>query len=132
MRSIEAKSMAPSGRNGVTAMVKTPRAVSSSMLRILYAMTEVQGDLAQRHGGCSLAGFDHGQAGGVFQWFTQVGHPGTAGDQDVGAVLVAQAPTGLDHGSECPVAVSQLQHAKAKRTVASEPVEHPMAPKARI
>ena len=60
----------------------------------------------------------------------QVGHPGTAGDQDVGAVFVAQAQAGLDHRGEVPV--GQLQHAKPQRAVAGEPSSTPMASNARM
>src|SRR6056297_4029813 len=103
MVSMLARSSAPSGRKGVTAMVKTPLAVSSSMKvsgPVIWIVGLVEGDAAERGGGRGLAGVDHGQAERGFQRGAVARHAGAAEDQHLGAVKVAELRADLGHAGK--------------------------------
>ena len=109
----------------MTAIVKTPLAVSSSMVvsgLVIWIMALVQGDAAERRGCGGLARVDDGQAERGFQREAVAGHAGAAEDQHIGAVTVAELRADLGHSVKRGGLVGKRRHAEAKGPVAGEAV----------
>ena len=107
----------------MTAIVKTPLAVSSSMEvsgLVIWIVALVEGDAAERRGGRCLTGVDDGQAERGFQREAVAGHAGAAEDQHIGTVKVAELRADLGHSGKRGDLVGKRRHAEAKGPVAGE------------
>src|SRR5262245_57211859 len=83
---------------------------------------------ADGHRDRGLGGVDDGGAEGGLERGAVAGHAGTAHDDDVGAVLVAQLLADLDHAVERLLAGGRLGHAHVERSLAGETVGEPHLP----
>jgi len=72
------------------------------------------------HGDRRLNGLDDGDLERVFQSPAQRSHAGATHDDDIGAVLVAQARADGGHAIEGDAVIFELEHAKAERQISGQ------------
>src|SRR5204863_6389532 len=89
-------------------------------------------DCSQRHGDRGLRWVNHRDAKLLFERPTMARHSRAAHDHRLGAVLVPQLSSDLDHAAERPFAARRLSDRHFERPLTGEPVVSPIWKRYRV